>query len=235
VEILSRSISACRQWRFVSMRAMLLTVMTTMLAAVSPAPAADTSSDDAVKAAYLYRFAGYVDWPDAGPAGEPFTIAVLGSPSVARKLRHLVPGHLVNGRAVEVRQLKGPQHLGEPQILYVGAGRVDSLRSIIHSLRSKPTLLVTDAADGLDAGSAVNFLTIDNRVRFEVSLTAAERSHLKISADLLAVAVRVLGGHRQSREGCLPLNPPDDIEGGCVTRDARNRPALSRHHVEGPT
>jgi len=59
-------------------------------------------------------------------------------------------------------------------------------------------LLVTDEEGGLNAGSSLNFLTIDQRVRFEISLAAADRSGLKISAELLGVAVRVRGGAKQS-------------------------------------
>jgi hypothetical protein len=58
-------------------------------------------------------------------------------------------------------------------------------------------LLVTAEEGGLGDGSVINFLTVDSNVRFEVSLAAAERWGLKISADLLGVAVRVQGGHGQ--------------------------------------
>lgn len=61
-------------------------------------------------------------------------------------------------------------------------------------------LVVTDEEGGIDAGSTINFLTLDRRVRFEVSLTAASRARLKISSQLLTVAVRVFGGTRQSRD-----------------------------------
>jgi hypothetical protein len=60
-------------------------------------------------------------------------------------------------------------------------------------------LPVTDEDDGLNQGSVLNFVTVNRRVRFEVSLTAADRLRLKISSELLAVAVRVRGGHRSAR------------------------------------
>jgi hypothetical protein len=167
------------------------------------ARAADGYSEDAVKAAYLYRFAGYVNWPDEPAAEGPFTIAVLGSPGVARELRHLVPGHLINNRPVEIREITGFPRSEVP------AAGLPSL------------LLVTDEEGGLNAGSALNFLMVDRRVRFEVSLTAADRSGLKISSDLLGVAVRVRGGGRQTRDGCLPFSLADAGDGGCAIRVAR--------------
>jgi hypothetical protein len=169
-------------------------------AGVWPAPAAETYPEDAVKAAYLFRFAGYVSWPDELPRDTPFTIAVLGSPGVAQELRKLLPGHLIDNRPVQVREITGERDLGRPQILYAATGRAEELRRMFPSTGLQSTLLVTDEQGGLDAGSALNFLTVDRRVRFEVSLTAADRSGLKISAELLGVAVRVHGAAKQTRD-----------------------------------
>jgi hypothetical protein len=65
-------------------------------------------------------------------------------------------------------------------------------------------LLITDEEGGLSHGGAINFLMIDHNVRFEVSVTAAERWGLKISSELLGVAVRVQGAHLQTRSVQCP-------------------------------
>ncbi len=182
--------------------------------------AADRYSEAAVKAAYLYRFAGFVDWPDEASSSEPFTIAVLGSPAVARELKGLLPNHYVNSRPAQVREVTGVRDLGRPQILFVGAGYANALRVIMPAVGREPMLLVTDEDDGLNQGSVLNFVTVDQRVRFEVSLTAADRLQLKISSELLAVAVRVRGGHRQSRDGCRHLTSPDPADSECGMREA---------------
>jgi hypothetical protein len=200
------------------------------LGAGIPAWSAETYSPDVVKAAYLVRFAGYVDWPDQVPAGTPFIIAILGAPGVARELRHLLPGHPVHGLNAEVREISGAQDLGKPQILYVGEGRAEYLRTAVPAGQLASVLVVTDEEGGLNAGSALNFLTIDRRVRFEVSLTAADRSGLKISSDLLGVAVRVRGGGRQSRDSCPPVDTFDPDDDGCtiwvVQRINRREPPM---------
>jgi YfiR/HmsC-like len=167
----------------------------------SPLFAADSYSEDAIKAAYLYRFAGYVNWPDPGSDNIPFIIDVLGSPGVARELRRLLPGHLINNRAPQVREITGARDVGAAQMVYVGAGRAHLLRGLVPGASHPSLLLVTDEADGLNAGSMLNFLTVDRNVRFEVSLTAADRWGLKISSELLGVAIRVRGGKRQSQAG----------------------------------
>jgi hypothetical protein len=122
----------------------------------------------------------------------------------------------VNGRLAEVREITGAQDLAKAQILYVGPGRAEYLRTAFPATEMASILVVTDEEGGLNSGSALNFLTVDRRVRFEVSLTAADRSGLKISPDLLGVAVRVHGGGRQSRDACSPFNTFDPSDGGCT-------------------
>lgn len=163
---------------------------------LDPAPAAADYSQDAVKAAYLFRFAGYVDWPGSVDPAKPFVIAVVDSPAVARELRRLAPGHRINNRFVEVVEANRVSDVGRPEMLFVGGGHADLLRPALAALAAQSTLVVTEEEGGLDEGAALNLLTLDHRVRFEVSLTAAGRADLKISAELLSVAVRVTGGGR---------------------------------------
>jgi hypothetical protein len=167
------------------------------LATVHGIGAADVSiSEDSVRAAYLYRFAGYVTWPQPPPAEAPIVIAVMGSPSIARELRRMLPAHSINSRSAQVREVSDLQDLGNPQILYVAEGHAQLLREL-RPKSSTAMLLVSAEEDGLNSGSVINFVTVDRNVRFEVSLPAAQRWGLKVSADLLGVAVRVQGGHPQ--------------------------------------
>ena len=125
-----------------------------------PRYAVDRYSEAAVKAAYLYRFASYVDWPERHPPAEPFIIAVLGSPAVARELNGLLPDHHVDGRPVEVREVAGVRDLRPTRrYLFVGAGHADALRVIMPAVGREPMLLVTDEDDGLNQGSVLNFVT----------------------------------------------------------------------------
>jgi hypothetical protein len=176
-------------------RVMLLGLMA-LAAAFRGGLAAEAPSEDAVRAAYLYRFAGYVAWPDGAAADAPFVIDVMDSPAMARELRRILASHSINGRMTLVREVSRLQDVGNAQILYVAEGRAQLLRELRPQGRSA-LLLVTAEEGGLGDGSVINFLTVDSNVRFEVSLAAAERWGLKISADLLGVAVRVQGGHGQ--------------------------------------
>jgi len=190
------------------------------MAFASRVVAQQAHSEEAVKAAYLYRFASYVEWPEESLAGHPFVIDVMGDPGVARELRLLLPGHLINDQVVQVREIARVRDVAGAQMVYVGADHDDFLRAM-NAAGSPPVLVVTDQEHGLDLGGVLNFVTVDKRVRFEISLTAAERAQLKISADLLSVAIRVHGGRRQSDEFCAPDSLPEASDAPCGIRQAR--------------
>jgi hypothetical protein len=90
--------------------------------------------------------------------------------------------------------VKGGDSLAGLQVLYVGNGTAEELPQSLAPARSLPILVVTDAPGALASGSVINFTVERDRVRFEVSLPAAERNGLKLSSRLLAVAQRVERG-----------------------------------------
>lgn len=144
-----------------------------------------------VKAAFLYKFAGYVEWPPrTGGVGEPFTIGVLDSDAVAQELEKLVPGRSIAGRPVAVRRVRHGDPVAGLQLLFAGGPTPD--RDAIRAAQAQGALVVTESRDGLAAGSAINFVMTDDHVGFEVSIDGAERSGLRISARMLAVARRVV-------------------------------------------
>lgn len=162
--------------------------------------AEDAYPESSVKAVYLYRFAGYVQWPTKVPSSSTFTVAVLDSEDVADALERLLPDHPISSRPARVFRVRDLQDLGEAQMLYIGDRFRGDLQALISRLSSQPILIVTDHADGLASGSAINFVSVDRRVRFEISVSAAARSGLTISAQLLAVALRVRTGSLQNKQ-----------------------------------
>lgn len=167
-------------------RALLSLVLLVLVAPGSAAP----YSIDAVKAAYLFRFASYVDWPER-PADAPFVFGVHGAKDVAVHLERLTTGMRVRGRSAEVRHVQGPADLEGVQVLYVGPNWFRSSRQLRGASGRKPILLVTDHDDGIAGGAVINFIETDRHVRFEISLQAADRGGLRIDSALLSVAARV--------------------------------------------
>lgn len=162
---------------------------------------AQSVTEDSVKAAFLYRFTDYVEWPAPALQTSQFTIAVLDDPSVAADLEHIVAGHQVKGRTAQVKVIHHAKDVADAQIVFMGPGDADAHRRFITRLSGQPVLIVTDESEGLAEGSTVNFMLVDHKLRFEISLTAAARSGLRISSELLSVAARVEGRLR-SNAGC---------------------------------
>ena len=151
---------------------------------------AETFSVEAVKAAFLYRFASYVEWPPDSPAS-PFVIAVAGDEAVAKQLEALVPRMVVNHQPVKLRRVARVADLAGVHILYVGPEALARTRTLRAAALERPILIVTDDDHGLDAGAVINFVEAQRNVRFEISVIAADRSRLKIDSALLSVAARV--------------------------------------------
>lgn len=164
-------------------------------------------ASEAVKAAFLYRFAAYVQWPGPAMSEPQFTIATLCGDEIADQLEQVVAGRPINGLPSQVRRLRRLSEADGAQILFVGRSCSRELSVSLSALATRPILIVTDAEDGLQDGATINFISVDQHVRFEVSLLSAQRSGLKISSELLSVAARVLGGGRiRSRASCGPMS-----------------------------
>jgi uncharacterized protein DUF4154 len=175
-------------------------------------------SVEAVKAAYLFRFAQYVEWPPQA-ADAPFVIAVSGAEDVAAHLEHLLPGMTVNGHRAVVRRVTRPTELDGVHILYIGADAFARTRTLRSRAVEQPILIVTDNELGLDGGGVINFIEVDRNLRFEISLIAADRSGLRINSQLLSVAARI-ERRPQGAIGCVDGYPNRQHSNDCRIRMA---------------
>lgn len=168
-------------------------ILTVWHAAAKAAEASVGDVEYAVKAAYLYKFAGYVEWPPTSfsQVTAPLKIGVVGADRLVAELTRQLAGVSVSNHPVTVASLKPGDALGDVQILFIGRQENSGLPRLLAGVQQKPVLTVTELADGLDEGSVINFVTTDNRIRFEISLPAAQKSGLKLSSRLLSVAQQV--------------------------------------------
>jgi hypothetical protein len=163
----------------------------------APAPAQDERApvlERRVKAALLYRFLNYVEWPAAAFAGphDPVVIAIAGADALAAELADFVATRKVLNRTLAVRAVRGAEKAHEAQVLFVGAGAAAQLGALARSAQPS-ALVVAESADALQLGSVINFVIVDGQVRFEVSLDAARQRNLRLSSRLLSVAYHVHG------------------------------------------
>jgi YfiR/HmsC-like len=147
--------------------------------------------EEEVKAAFLYHFATFVQWPETMPRERPFSVAVLGDDEVCDELEKFLPGREIQGRPMQVRRLNSLEDLADDALLFIGAGENYRLRELISRVEDRSMLIVTDAPGALKDGSMINFQVVDDRVRFEISLLAAQRAGLELSSRLLSAAMSV--------------------------------------------
>ena len=148
-----------------------------------------------IKAAFIYKFASYIEWPgNAFDAAEsPIVIGVAGSESIARELERTVAGRKSGARALEVRRIDGAD-LGPGccHVLFVSAESAPATTAaLLAEAEGRAVLSVTEARLSHPPGSVINFLEADDRVRFDISRGAAERNGLQLRSQLLAVARNV--------------------------------------------
>jgi hypothetical protein len=146
-----------------------------------------------VKAAFLFRFLSFVEWPEQalGAPGAPLVIAVLGAEDLRSELQNIVSGRMVNNRPVVVESLREGERPRGAHVLFVAR----DARAQLRRLATIPALLLVGESHGaLEQGALINFVVRDDRVRFEVAPEEAERRGLRIGARVLALALHVKAG-----------------------------------------
>jgi hypothetical protein len=151
------------------------------------------ASEASVKAAFLYKFPGYVEWPPGAfpSATAPFTFGVMGQDDVAAELERITVGKQWSGHPMAVKRVEA-DNLKGLQVLFIGRGATDRLGAVVRAAQLPGLLVVTENEKGLAYGAAINFVLHEDRVGFEVAPEAAERNGLRISSRMLAVARRVV-------------------------------------------
>lgn len=156
-----------------------------------------SASERSVKAAYLYRFLPYVEWPAAVlPPGSPLVIGVLAADDVALELEQIVRSRTGDERPVAVRRFGLNDVWVGAHVLFVGHEALPRVLPVLKALHDRSVLTISDADGAIDRGVVIGFVQFDSRLRFEVNADAAERSGLKLSSRLLTVALRVRSGAR---------------------------------------
>jgi hypothetical protein len=169
-----------------------------LLAALSSVAAEDPARvvQERIKAAFLYKFAAYVEWPrdTFANAASPIVIGIAGADSLALELEQAIAGRDVGGRSLRVHRLgRGESASDCCQILFVGAGQERTRAAqLLTDAQGRPVLTVTDASAEHPKGSVINFLAAEDRVRFDISREAAERNGLQLRSQLLGVARKVI-------------------------------------------
>jgi len=166
------------------------------LAPVLAMAAENTSLEYAVKAAYLYKFGNFVEWPAAAfeNASSVVNLCVVGEDPFGDILDKVVQGQTIGDRPIRVRRLKTVTRDSGCHILYVGGADTERIAQTLEAVRGANVLTVTDAADTGRSESVIDFVIKDDHVRFNIDAHAASLNGLTISSKLLGLALSVTSG-----------------------------------------
>ncbi len=171
---------------------LVCTAFITILAvAAEPAAAqSETLGEYQVKAAFLYNFAKFVEWPASAFPNEtaPFVIGVLGEDPFSKDLDLITKGKIVQGRSIIVRRFHDTSDLAVCQILFISSSERPHLKDIFKALERANVLTVGEMDRFIQWGGTVNFFLLESKIRFEINTAAVDRSGLKISSKLLSLA-----------------------------------------------
>ena len=153
-----------------------------------------------VKAAFLYNFARFVEWPqspDGGSsaqippahnAGDPFHLCILGRDPFGSFLDSSLAGKIVAGRAVTVVRLLDSKLLDGCQALFISSSERKNVRTILGLLAEAPVLTISEIPGFAQQGGMVNFYLEDQKVHFEINPKSASRTGLRVSSQLLRLS-----------------------------------------------
>jgi hypothetical protein len=152
--------------------------------------AQEKPSEYQVKAAFLFNFAKFVEWPKGAFAttNSPIVLGVLGKNVFGNDLEKTIRDRKVNNRAFQFKTFDSPADVTNCHILFISSSEKDNYPKIISSLHDASTLTVSEADGFLKAGGMINFRIDGVNIRFEISDEAAKKAGLKISSKLLSLS-----------------------------------------------
>jgi hypothetical protein len=150
-------------------------------------------TDYEVKAAYLYNFSRFVEWPANAKQAQDssFNICVLGQDPFGPALNATLADESIAGKSVVAKQIPTPQDAVNCRVLFISSSEDSRLKQILTTVSDTSVLTVSDLPQFTRRGGMIQFIVEGSRVRFEVNLATAERAGLTLSSELLKVATTV--------------------------------------------
>jgi hypothetical protein len=165
----------------------LLLFHSAMVVALDPT----SVSEYEVKAAYVYNFTRFIDWPTevlVNP-NAPIVIGVIGNNDFASILENMVKGKTVQSHPISVHVIKWPADVNACQIICISSYEQQRAKEIVGALQNLPILTITEAEKGSRSKGVINFQVEEGKVRFEIDQASAAKARLKISSKLLRLAM----------------------------------------------
>lgn len=144
-----------------------------------------------IKAAFIYNFARFTDWPDHAfaDANSPMVIGVLGKNVFGDNLAQIINGKVIKGHPLLFKEFDSPDEATNCQVLFISSSEQNHLSKIIGRLQDASILTVSETDDFISNGGMINLVIMDDKIRFQINNDAAKKAGLTISSKLLSLAV----------------------------------------------
>ena len=166
--------------------------MTVCFILVSAVPSGAAEGEYKVKAAMLYNFAKFVEWPATSFGSDSRIMYCIAGKSRLLETMLDLQGKLIKGRSVFVREIDRPADVSGCQVLFIAQPERARVSSYLQQTSNHPILTVSDLEQFAEAGGMIGFSENDNKIRFDINQEAARKQGLKISSHLLNLGRRVL-------------------------------------------
>jgi hypothetical protein len=165
------------------------------LAAGGVVRASSSAEEYAIKAAFLFHFAQFVEWPKGAfrKADSPVVYCMIGEDPFQGTLDTSLSGKNVAGHPFQVRHIKQAQEAQGCHVVFIGEGENKQIPVTLALLKGSPILTVGESERFVEDGGMIAFCSEEDKIRLQINLQVAERAHLKISSKLLRLAKRVIG------------------------------------------
>lgn len=147
------------------------------------------AQEENIIATAVYNFTRYIDWPKEEVSTD-FYINVIGHKSVYDKLKEMTQGRTVGNRTITVRYLETSKGILPCQILFLGFWQSKDLQEIIDKIGDNHTLIITEKGGLIDLGSGINFVILNNTIKFEIKKSNIVKHGLMVSSDLEKIAYK---------------------------------------------
>jgi hypothetical protein len=143
-----------------------------------------------LKAAFIYNFTRFIEWEPAAIANE-FIIGVVGTSAIDNPLEEISKTRTVNTKKIIIKHFEKIEDIDKCNILFIPKNVKTPLEEFLAKIENKDVLLITEKQGYASKGASINFVIIDNKLKFEANQKAINSAGLKVSAQLLKLAIIV--------------------------------------------
>jgi YfiR/HmsC-like len=182
-----RGLNPCGRINF---KLLLRTFLVVFAASSFAVPAQQENEEYGVKAAFIYQFTNYIEWDSLIP-GDEFVIGIIGNSPVKGQLAEIAKTKTVKGKRIAVRQFSKPEEIIPCQILFISRKATFALDDILAKVGGRGTLTVAEKEGYAKKGADINFIEVDEKLKFEANPKGINAAGLKASSQLLKLAIIV--------------------------------------------